>query len=446
MSRRLIPLLGIAVLMAGCVSLGVSPDNNASVTGMQTSPASVPISITWPDSSIVQGPLVSVDGNPLQSPPLVVSSAGANATVQLSAGPHNVRVQATEKCWYCSGGTYQYDVIHNFTVTMAAATPTVSISLDPQTPTPFDVPRGSNSPQLTFNTQGSNTTGNFTITASSLPTGVSLPAVANFSFPGGTGNSTQSAALSAAPTAHGTSTATFTLAPPSGPTATPNARTTHQVRVIPAAGAFNFIQVPNFVAGGGPATPSSPDGRFTSSVSRMGASRIYTYDIKKNGTSILTVTVTNKTAGPSASNLGGLAFCTQTGRPTTTAIILSDIDETQTPTAGPSYDYRHTVKVISLDGTPPRVSATFEVRYQYSVIPRVGFSPDCSIVAGWGSLTSATHRVLSFVNALTGTNGINYEYDEPNATSAFTATATISGANIVASATGQQPRTNLAPQ
>jgi hypothetical protein len=446
MSGRLIPLLAIAVLMAGCVSLGVSPDNNASFTGMQTSPASVPISITWPDSSIVQGPVVSVDGNPLQSPPLVVSSAGANANVQLAAGPHNVRVQATEKCWYCSGGTYQYDVTHNFTVTMAAATPTVSISLDPQTPTPIDVPRGGNSPQLSFNTQGANTTSSFTITASNLPTGVSLPAVTPFSFPGGSGSANQTAALSAQPTAHGSATAKFTLGPsPAG--STPSGNTTHQVRVIPAAGTFNFIQAPNYVSGGGPPTPSSPDGRFTSSVSRMGASRIYTYDIKKNGTSILTVTVTNKTAGPSAANVAGLAFCSQAGRPTTTAIVLSDIDEAQTPTAGPSYDYRYTVKVISLDGTPPKVSATFEVRYQYAVIPRIGFSPDCSIVAGWGSLTSATHRVLSFVNALTGTNGINYEYDEPNATTtSFTATASISGANIVSSATGQQPRTNPAPQ
>jgi hypothetical protein len=170
----------------------------------------------------------------------------------------------------------------------------------------------------------------------------------------------------------------------------------------------------------------------------VGTARVWTYDIKKAGMSVLQVNVANKTVGPSISNLGGLTFCNQPGRPTTTAVVLSDIDENPTPiTPGPAYDYRHTLKVISLDGTPAKESASLEVRFQYGVVPRIGFSPDCSIIAGWGSLGFQNHRSLGFVNGLSGVTGGGFEYDETAPTTSFTATATVSGANIVTAGAGQ---------
>lgn len=445
MFARLTVLSSFCLLLIGCASLDIKPENGDTVAGSQ-SPASVPITISWPSGNLTQGPVVDIDGSTLPSSGLTVTAANATGTVQLPDGAHTIRVRATETCWYCSGGTYQYDLTQNFTVKMAPNVPTVSISLDPQTPNPIDVPRGGSSTQINLNASGTNTTGSFSVTASSLPADVSQNPIGIPPWPNGTGATAISGVLSATPTARGSSNSTFTVAPSGG--GMPSAQAMHQVRVIPGPGAFAFVQAPFLT--NGPPTPTSPDGRFTSSVTRMDASRIWTYTIKKSGADILQVTVASKSGGSAPDNLGGLVFCTQPGRPTTTAIVVSDIVEDPNPppsgVPAPSYDYRHNVKVISLDAAAPKVSTNFEVRYQYSVVPRVGFSPDCSIVAGWGSLTSQNHRLLSFVNGLSAVAGTNFEYDEANATSSFTASATVSGPNIVSTGSGGQMNTSLPPQ
>src|SRR6267154_1353056 len=97
-SLSIFSILSLTFLLAGCgTSLGIQPDSGATIKAPQN-PADVPIQLTWPDGSLTQGPVVNVDALPV--PALAVTNTGAKTTVQLPAGPHTVRVQLSEKCWY----------------------------------------------------------------------------------------------------------------------------------------------------------------------------------------------------------------------------------------------------------------------------------------------------------------------------------------------------------
>jgi hypothetical protein len=371
---------------------------------------------------------------------LTVTATGATGTAHLLNGQHTILVQTTQKCWYCSGNVFNYSVSHNFTVTMPASVPTVQLNFNPDPGNTIDVPRNGNSAPFNFSVQTSNTTQSFAINASGLPSGVSM---AQASVSNGAATATLGAATpGATATATGSTTATFTVKPTNQ--TTPNDSVQHKVQMIPAPGSFSFVQVPNFGAAG-PPIPTSPDGKVTSTVSRQGASRVWTYTIKV-GNSTLAVTVANKTAGSVLSNLGGLQFCSLTGVPTTTAIVLSDIDETPNPTGPANNTYN--MKIIKIDGTTIRESGTMQVFTPTLVIPRVGFSPDCSIVAGWYGDQLPIQRDVSFTNGLTGVNGGSWTYSSTTPTTAtpFDLTAKTVGTNIVMTGPSGQTRTLAAPQ
>lgn len=240
-------------------------------------------------------------------------------------------------------------------------------------------------------------------------------------------------------TATGSTTATFAVKPTNQ--TTPSDSVQHKVQMIPAPGSFSFVQVPNFGAAG-PPIPTSPDDKVTSTVSRQGASRVWTYTIKV-GNSTLAVTVANK--------CGFGAF--KLGRP---AVLFSDwgsddyrnrsIDETPNPTGPANNTYN--MKIIKIDGTTIRESGTTQVFTPTLVIPRVGFSPDCSIVAGWYGDQLPIQRDVSFTNGLTGVNGGSWTYSSTTPTTAtpFDLTARIVGTNIVMTGPSGQTRTLAAPQ
>jgi hypothetical protein len=426
--------------LVGCTSLAVKPNNGDMITATQ-SPQDVQISLIWPNGDLVSGPIVAIDGTSFPNSALAVTATGATGTAHLLNGQHAIRVQTAQKCWYCSGSVFNYDVTNNFAVSMPASVPTVQLNFNPDPGNAIDVPRNGTSTPLNFSVQISNTTQSFAINASGLPSGVSM---AQASVSNGAAIATLGAAtLGATATATGSTTATFTVKPTTQ--STPNNSVQHKVQMIPFPGSFSFVQVPSFGASGPPPTPTSPDGKVTSTVSRTGMSRVWTYTIKV-GSSTLAVTVANKTSGSVLSSLGGLQFCSVTGAPTTTAIVLSDLDESANPTGPANNTYN--LKIIKIDGTTIRESGSMQVFTPTLVTPRVGFSPDCSIVAGWYGDQLAIQRDIAFTNGLTGVNGGSWTYSSTTPTSAtpFDLTAKIVGTNIVINGPSTQTKTLSAPQ
>ena len=167
----------LVISVSGCTSLDIHPREGDAFNGPQT-PVSVPIRLDWPNGDLVQGPNVEVNGTMIQTAQLTVRPDGADATVQLpSSQQHEIRVRTTQKCWYCQGGVYDYDLTHKFSVTVSTPPPPVgAVSLTLAQPT-LVLERGKMpSVQVTI-TRTAPFTDAVDITTSALPAGVSQTAL-----------------------------------------------------------------------------------------------------------------------------------------------------------------------------------------------------------------------------------------------------------------------------
>lgn len=309
----------------------------------------------------------------------------------------------------------------SFAVTKLAPTPTVSMTISP----PLDeilIPRGGTSQPLSFNLNRANSTAAITVNATALPNGVTFPQV---SAPASSTTSvTIQESLKASATANGKLNATFSASM----TGAKNANVNRIVRVLPKPGAIAWLSAP-FLTTSGPPPVISPDGLFSVTASRVGASRVWTLRIAPTtpgSGSPLDVT-TASWGGPGGSNLAGIAFCGFS--PTMSAMVLSDDNEGDVSTHQPGVTYR--LKVIRLDGGTPQLAGSLEgLKFLNGVQPRLGFSQDCSIVGAWSIdvLTSSTRNV-QFSNIFTNDRGAYWSYSD-NATIPSTSLATINGTNI----------------
>lgn len=302
------------------------------------------------------------------------------------------------------------------------------------------VPRGGSTP-LALTVDQTATTGPVTLSASGLPMGVSLSPAAP-SVPAGSGSSALSASLTAGATATGQSAARL-VARSAGAT---DAVVTRTVRVVPQDGAITFRQAP-FLTGTGPQTGTSADGAWRVTASRMGASRVWTLRIERTTNSGDALDVSMATwGGAGGSNLGGLLFCP--GSPTTTALVLSDDDETNPPFAGRTgVTYR--VKVVRLGptGAPTLVSQLDGLKYLNAVQPQLGFSSDCSIVGSWSiSATAPGERNVQFANGLLpGAVFGGWNFADGNPTAAPTFTARVTGGTLLLTGPNGQATSAVVP-
>jgi hypothetical protein len=306
-----------------------------------------------------------------------------------------------------------------FTITPFAAQAAITLTLTPTGD--LLVPRGGTSPILSFALTRANSTNAITLDASGLPNGVSMPSL---SVPASAATSASlSATLTATPTANGQTTATFTARM----TGATDADQTRIVRVVPQPGAFVWRPAP-FLGGTGPATPTSPDGRFSVQATRNGTSRVWTLRITPTtGTGSPLDVTTASWGGAGGSNLAGIAFCPAS--PTLSALVLSDIDESDPPIAH-QQGVTYRLKVVRLDGATPQAGGSLEgLKYLSGVQPSLGFSQDCSIVGSWSiDPTVSSTRNVGFLNIFTNASTTWSNTDPATVPSA--SLATIVGATI----------------
>jgi hypothetical protein len=326
-----------------------------------------------------------------------------------------------------------------FSVTSTVATPAVTLSLTSPAGDIL-VPRGG-SATLNLSVGQTATTGPVALSATGLPAGVTLsPASPQVAV--GAGSSPLPATLSATPTATGSGTARL-VAQSAGARDAVVSRT---VRVVPADGAITFRQAP-FLSGNGPQAVTSADGAWRMTASRTGLSRVWTLRIQRiaNPNDVLDVTMATW-GGAGGSNLGGLLFCP--GSPTTTALVLSDNDESDPPLAG-RQGVTYQAKVIRLGATgAPQLSGQLDgLKFQNAVQPQLGFSGDCSIVGTWSiSPIVATERQVSFANGLsTGASFGGWTFADSGQTAAPTFSARLTAGTLVLTAPGGQTRSAQVP-
>jgi hypothetical protein len=203
------------------------------------------------------------------------------------------------------------------------------------------------------------------------------------------------------------------------------------VQVVPVAGTISWVAAP-FLGATGPATPTSPDGLFKVTASRIGAQRVWTLHIASTSNAANAIDVnTAQWGGTGGSNLAGIAFCPSTTMATLSALVLSDEDEDpNTAFHAASVTYR--LKVIRFDGGTPRlVTTTIDgLFFRNAIQPRLGFSRDCSIVGGWTTdATGSSSRVVTFVDIFNGQATQAFSFTDTG-TQPAASLATISGANI----------------
>lgn len=392
-------LAAAAAGTSGCAVRILAPTQGATISGLQE-PVAVPVEIE------VTGPVFNrrfvITGGPPETPPVVLSDLSSRP----ATGPFGGVVYfGTTRLPFASNYAltargeannpppfppptvpWQLVDVHRFSV---VPSPSVALAV---TPDPILVPRkGSASVNLAVTRAGS--TNAVTVTASGLPPGVALsPATVWITaFSSGQGASTTSANASA--TASGSAQVLF-KASLSGAT---DATVRRTMKVVPEPGLLTWARPPSII-GNAPDTPSSPDGRFTTTVARTGPgfSRDWTFTITPTGGTGSPLTVT-AASWPLRSNIMGIRFCP--GNPTTSALVLSDADESaDTSTHAPEAIYRY--KIIDLRGaTPTHVGNLEDLRYEAGVLPWHAFSPDCSMVGSWTTDSTHVARVLTFANA-----------------------------------------------
>ncbi len=406
MSTRWIVFIVAAVSVAGCTSLDIHPRNGDTISGPQ-SPVSVPIQLNWPNGDLVQGPSVEVDGLMMQTPPLTVRANGADATVQLPPGPHAIRVRTTQRCWYCQGGVYDYNLTNNFSVTITTPPPPTSSVSFTFNPAALTVERGQSQP-LTVNITRTNQTGalDFNFNPGSIPAGVSVSPIS------GTVSTSQiNASLSVQNEAEAIpSNIKLTVKAPSG---TPTASHNLQLRVAPRAGAFIFRQAPIVP----PTSPlKSPYNVFEAVITRQGTTRFYSAEFRRiGGQSIATIPFEvqgGQLGGAGASNVSGVMFCHAS--PTTTAAVVSYDPLSIAPVPK--------LKLTTLVLTTPKQNTQHlisDFSYRFGYVPQVGFSPDCSIIGVVGATPNPAFTsiapsggVASFVEAQSGSS-VNFTFSDP---------------------------------
>lgn len=326
-----------------------------------------------------------------------------------------------------------------FSVTSTVATPTVTLSLTSPAGDIL-VPRGG-SAALGLSVGQTATTGPVTLSATGLPAGVTL-SPASPQLPAGSGSSALSAALGATQTSTGSGTVRL-VARSAGAS---DAAVSRTVRVVPADGPIRFQQAP-FLPPNGPQAATSADGAWRMTASRTGFSRVWTLRIARisNPNDVLDVPMATW-GGAGGSNLGGLLFCP--GNPTTTALVLSDNDESDPPLAG-RQGVTYQAKVIRLGPTgAPQLSGQLDgLKFQNAVQPQLGFSGDCSIVGAWSiSPIVTTERQVTFANGLsTGATFGGWTFADTGQTAAPTFSALLTAGTLVLTAPGGQTRSATVP-
>jgi hypothetical protein len=419
------------LMLVGCGSVTIRQPAN--MTQISTTTATANVQITVDIGADRSSETITLTG-PNGADDLVNGPHKLNFTPGVNAPDHYDGVVALPPGQYTLSASgvnagRQMSDSRSFTVVASAPQPSISLTV---TPNPILVPRKGNV-SVTFALTRANSASGANVTATNLPADVTLqpPPMAN--FPGGT-SQTVTGSLSAKATATGSANAKFTATLGTGE----KEDKTVAVKVLPAPGAFAFQQAPS-LGNAGPGTPASMDGVYTTTVSRMGASRVWTFTFHNSNGSTFDVPMATW-AGAGGSNLGGVLFCK--GNPTTTAIVFSDIDENPNPPPG-RVNYSYQVKIIRLINPTGVATSVQNVKYQYGVVPQVGFSTDCSLVAGWGAGAFNSDRDLQVANGLNSQQLATWSYTDTS--TSLNATASVSGANLVLTGPNNQSRTVAIP-
>jgi hypothetical protein len=415
--------IAFSIALSGCANIIIDQPNGPQPPGMPPVQVAVSIEIT----KSVYGRSASINGSAVNLAAFSSTvKAGTTNTdvltgmVPLAPGSYTLTVQGTYDQW--DGTASPISQTSSFTVTAATPTASVTLAVSPATGDIL-VPRNGSSPPITFSVTRMNSSAMVNISAPDLPSGVTLPAV---SIPGTA--TSASANLSAGATANGRTNTHFT-AKMAGAT---DAVQAVGVQVVPVAGTVSWVAAP-FLGATGPATPTSPDGRFKVTASRIGAQRVWTLHIASTSNAANSLDVTAaQWGGTGGSSLAGIAFCPSTTATTLSALVLSDEDEDPNTTFhAPSVTYR--LKVIRLDtGTPKLLTGTIDgLFYRNAIQPWLGFSRDCSIVAGWTTdATGSSARTVTFVDIFNGqATAMPFSFMDTG-TQPAASLAAISGANI----------------
>jgi hypothetical protein len=418
MPKRLFLAVVCLPLLAGCGSIVIDAPTGA------LTPAPAPVSVTvkieitksvYNRSFVITGGGASVTLTNFTSTikPGTQNTEILTTTVPLAAGSYTLTASGTYDQW--NGTAQPITTSSSFTVTASSS---VTLSLTPATGDIL-VPRGGSSGMISFSVTSTGTTGSATLSVSGLPNFVTFSATPNPVPAGGTA----SGSLAASATANGTAGATFKAA-----IGTVSGTNQRNVAVVPAPGTIAWVAAP-FLTSTGPQTPTSPDGKWKISHSRMGASRVWTLHIAPTtGTATPLDVTTAQWGGAGGSNLAGIAFCPSTTAPTLSALVLSDEDETPSPInhANPPA-YR--LKVIRFDGGAPVLENNViqPLFFLSATQPKLGFSPDCSIVGGWTiDMQGGNNRQATFMDIFNGQSTQPFGYTD-TATTPPAGLATVSG-------------------
>jgi hypothetical protein len=419
MSKRFV--VALTALLAGCASITI----DAPKGDLTPAPAPVTVSVKVEVTKSVINPtfVITGGGAPVTLGNFTQTASGTqnldiwSTTVSLAPGNYTLSASGTYQQW---DGTIA-PVSDTSTFKVQGAT-SVALALTPAGD--FLVPRGASNTALSFSVTRSGATDPVTLSASSLPTGVTFAAnpatIAS-------GSTTATGSLSATATANGTSMAKFTATMGSASDAA-----SRTVTVVPVAGNITWVAAP-FLTGTGIAPLTSPDGKWKMTGSRTGASRVWTVHIAPaSGTATPIDVPAAQWGGTGGSNIVGLAFCPSTTSATLSALILSDENEdpaaTNTSHANPPA-YR--LKVIRFDGGAPVLESNTinGLFYLSAVQPKLGFSADCSIVGGWTiDMAGDGSRILTMFDIFNGLSA-QFSYSD-SSTSPATGLAKISGATI----------------
>jgi hypothetical protein len=409
-------------LLAGCGSIFI--DAPSGTLPAAPAPVTVNVSIRIDQSVTNRSFVITGPGAPITLTNFTVTPTSTQnrdqltTTVSLPAGSYTLTARGDVAQW--DGSNAPQNVTSSFTVVAATG---VSLMLSPSGD--ILVPRNGSNSAISLAVSSTGTTGSATLTASGLPSGVSFSAAPNPVASGSTATGT----LTATATADGTSTATIkaTIGTQSGSTS-PN------VVVVPAPGTVSWVAAP-FLTGTGPQTPTSPDGKWKISASRMGASRVWTLHIAPVSGNATPLDVTTAQWGGNTmvpgSNLAGIAFCPSTTSPTLSAMVLSDEDETPNP-VNHANPVAYRLKVIRFSsGAPVLVNASIDGLFFLSATqPKLGFSPDCSIVGGWTiDMQGGNNRIATFMDIFNGHSTSQWSYTD-TATSPPAGLAKISGTTL----------------
>jgi len=368
---------------------------------------------------------------PMPLTSVLTKTIGSNApdsyggSVTLDAADYSINATGEARQW--DGSRRALSATSSFTVVGTARTPSLTLAVSPS---PVLVAR-KGSVTMNYALTGANLTqSQASVTASNLPSGVSVPQ-APVTFSGGATMASATAVLTASATASGSTTARFMPAMSGVNTSDVSV----PVTVTAAPGPLIFLPAP-FLGQFGPTVTTSVDGRFTTSFTRMGASRVWTATITNNtnGKS-MQVNFAIK-GGAGGSNLGGVTFCP--GNPTTTALVFSDNDENPNPQPSPA-TYNYKAKIVLLESLREGGSVE-DFNYENGVIPQLGFSTDCSLVAAWGASPglAAIERVLRVKDAFANYRVLDWSYQDAQLTRRVS--ANVIGNTLTATAPNSQQR------